>query len=89
MTIYHKGDTIRLKASFYTFAGVLADPSTVTCTIYDSGGVVVTTGSATKETTGVFYYDYTTTTKGDFSFEFTGTLETKPILSRDYFSVGW
>jgi len=85
----HKGDTIRLKASFYTFAGVLADPSAVTYTVYDSDRDVVVTGTATKESTGVFYYDYTTTDVGDYTFEFSGTLETKTILSRDEFSVAW
>jgi len=85
----HKGDTIRLKASFYTFAGVLADPTTVTYTVYDDAETVVTTGNATKETTGVYYADYTTTVRGTFSYEFSGTLESKSILSRDYFAVIW
>ena len=89
MTSTHKGDTIRLKASFYTFAGALADPSDVSVTIYDSSRTVLVTGIPTKEVTGVYYYDYTTPAEGRFPFEFTGTLEGKTILARDGFSVGW
>jgi hypothetical protein len=88
-TSVHKGDTVRLKASFYTFAGVLADPTTVSYTVYDDAETVIVTGTASKESTGVYYYDYTTTVRGVFSYEFNGTLETKTILSRDYFAVIW
>ena len=44
---------------------------------------------ATKDTTGVYYFDYTTTALGSFSFEFSGTLEGKAILSRECFVVIW
>ena len=85
----HKGDTIRLKASFYTFAGVLSDPTTVTIKIYDEGKTLIKSGTPTRESAGIYYYDYTTVADGKMSFEFSGSLEGNAILSRDYFSVGW
>jgi hypothetical protein len=89
-TQVHKGDTIRLKASFYTFAGVLADPASVTCTVYDNSETpIIEPAVATKDSTGVYYFDYTTTALGSFSFEFSGTLEGKAILSRECFVVIW
>lgn len=89
MTTYHVGDTIRLKASFSTFAGVAADPLTTTCKIYDTWKKVLVTATATNESVGVYYYDYTTTTEGIFTYEFSGALESKTILARDTFTVGW
>ena len=85
----HKGDTIRLKASFYTFAGDLANPSAVTAKVYDANHVLSATLVATYESTGVYYADYTTVLEGNFSYEFAGTLESKTILSRSTFIVGW
>ena len=85
----HKGDTIRLKASFYTFADVLADPTSVTAKVYDKNHVLSATLTPVNESTGVYHADYTTVLEGTFSYEFAGTLESKTILSRSTFIVGW
>lgn len=91
MTVYAKGDTIRLKAAFYTYAGVLTDlASAPSVTIYTfSDHTTVTTGTGTKESTGTYYYDYTSTAEGSYIYEFSGTLESKTILRRGAFSVGF
>jgi len=88
MTI-HKGDTIRLKASFYTFAGALANPESVTCKVYNNSRNLMATPTAVYSSTGIYYADYTTAIEGMFTYEFTGTLEGSSILSRDGFVVGW
>lgn len=87
---YYVGDTLRLTATFYTFAGVLADPTTVVVNIYDiNRTLLVTAAAATKDSTGVYHYDYTTTVEGRLAVEFTGTLETKTVLTRTAFTVSW
>jgi hypothetical protein len=94
MSKIYQGDTVRLKASFYNFAGALADPDagTVTLRIYDAGRTLLETvanSSITKSSTGVYYYDYTTTAAGDLSYEFSGTLEGSTVLGRQMFEVEW
>ena len=85
------GDTIRLNASFYTFAGALADPDVVTVKIYSYiGKNVLATGTATKSSTGVYYYDYTVPDeKGDLVYEFSGTLENLPSVGRARIEKQW
>lgn len=87
---YHKGDTIRLKATFYTFAGVLADPTGVTVKIYNEARQVVDQASGasiTNPSVGVYYYDYTTDAEGEFTYEFSGLGEGTTILRRGVFVV--
>ena len=91
---YYKGDTLRLKAAFYNFAGEVADLAggSPTLKIYDDHQVLLTTvapASITKEagSTGVYYYDYTTTQVGKLTFEYSGSLESSPVLGRSNFNV--
>ena len=88
------GDTIRLNAMFETFAGVGADPTTVTLTIFD--GLKNTLVSATTtsnidngSTDGAFYYDYETVNEGIHFYEFEGTLESHTITDKGTFYVTW
>lgn len=90
MTTYTMGDTIRLKATFTTWAGVATDPTTPALKIYDESETVILTKTATdltKSATGVYYYDYTTTAKGLYYYEFSGTLESTVELERAEFYV--
>jgi hypothetical protein len=87
---YHVGDTIRLRASFYTFAGVLADPTNITVKVYDAKRNVVAQASGASienPSTGVYYYDYTTDDEGEFTYEFSGLGEGTTILRRGIFVV--
>jgi hypothetical protein len=88
MTI-HNGDTIRLKATFYTFAGVLSNPTTVTCKVYNTNKNIMATLTPVYSSVGVYYADYTTAIEGMFTYEFSGTLEGSTILSRGSFTVSW
>lgn len=86
------GDTVRLRSSFYNFAGELADPTSVTITIYDGDKVVlVNAGATTKESTGIYYYDYTvpSTSPDPLVYEFSGTLESHVSLSRATINRKW
>jgi hypothetical protein len=91
MTFY-KGDTIRLKATFYTYADVLSDLSSgsPTLKVYDDHEILVSTiapASVTHGTTGVYYYDYTTDRTGKHIYEYSGTLEGSTVLGRGTFNV--
>ncbi len=88
MTTYYKGDTIRLKGSFYTWADVLTDLSAApTVNIYNGEETLLTTGTATKESTGVYYYDYAPSSVGNYIYEFSGTSASAAMIRRDRFSV--
>jgi hypothetical protein len=89
---YYKGDTLRLKATFYTYAGDLSDLSSgsPTLKIYDDHEILIETvlpASVVHDTTGVYYYDYTTDRSGKHTYEYSGTLEGKTVLGRGTFNV--
>ncbi|MGE6259218.1 hypothetical protein ACQKCU_15150 [Heyndrickxia sporothermodurans] len=81
-----QGDTIRLKCHFRTFDNKSVDPSDVKLTIYNKDKAQVEQIPLTdsdKESVGVYFYDYTPASKLDeFIFEFAGSVNSKPILSR-------
>ena len=88
--VYYVNDTIRLTGTFYTWAGVLSDPTSVTVNIYDvTRTKLVTAATPTHSGTGVYYYDYTPTVEGKHTIEFTGTLEGKAIVMRKYVTIVW
>lgn len=68
------GETVTCKCTC-TVGGVLHDPATgVVIYIYDSAGTAVVNGVAVpKETTGIYPYDYQSTTLGTFRFLFVVT----------------
>ena len=85
------GDTIRLDVLFYSFAGALADPDTVTVKIYAHiGQQLLTTATASKTSTGVYYYYYTVPTEnGKLVYEFSGTMDGTPTLVRGIIESTW
>jgi len=88
MTNFHRGDTIRFKGTFYTYAGALQNLSAPpTVTIYDINENSLTSGASTLEGTGIYYYDYEPPDDGTFIFEFSGTLEGKTVIRRKKFTV--
>jgi len=90
---YYKGDTVRLKATFYNFAGSLSDlPSSPTLKVYDDHEILLSTvlpASITHGTTGIYYYDYTIPQVGRLIYEFSGTLESNTVLGRSTFNSVW
>ena len=84
MTIY-KGDTVRLQCHFKTFEGESVNPENVTLTIYDSTENQIEQFTDTNNPMlGVFFYDYSPASElNEFIFEFAGSVNNKPILSRD------
>jgi hypothetical protein len=88
--IYHFGDTIRIEAKFYTFAGVLADLAQApTIKMFDGGRTNITPEGAqtTRTGTGTYHYDYTMTKEGPITYEFAGSLENSAIVRRGTFMV--
>ncbi|MGG4039290.1 hypothetical protein [Heyndrickxia ginsengihumi] len=86
-----QGDTIRLKCHFKTFDGVLVDPSDVKLTIYKSDQTQIeqiSLDDTNRLDIGVYFYDYTPASElSEFIFEFAGSVNNKPILSRDMVEV--
>jgi hypothetical protein len=72
----HVNDPIRLGATF-AVSGVNTDPTTVSVTIRDPNGTSTTYTYADdevqKSATGVYYYDYTPTVGGTYTYEWVGT----------------
>jgi len=90
VTVVTSGNTIRLKATFYNFAGGLADlEGDPTLKIYTKAKVLVSTitTSIQHPSTGVYYFDRTTDTTGDMIYEFSGALEGTTTLVRGSYSV--
>jgi hypothetical protein len=76
MSIY-VGDVVRLQVSWYNLAGALADPTTITLNITPKGAARQTFtyagGAVQKSSTGVYYYDFTTTRAGDHQYRWAAT----------------
>jgi len=86
------GNTVRLKATFYNLAGAATDPdaSAVTLNIYDGNRTVVTTQPCTRESAGVYYYDYTIPAgAGPLHWEMAGKMATLPVVGRDKLEREW
>lgn len=88
-TLFEVGNTIRAYGTFRSntitvsdgapviTASALADPTTVTLTVTDPGGVRTTYAYAesevTKDSTGVYYRDIPLVLPGEWSIRWTGT----------------
>lgn len=59
MREYDAGETAYIEIETRDKYDVLVDPSSVTVDIFDSDGTKVSTGAATKEGTGNYFYTYT------------------------------
>lgn len=81
----YKGDTVRLQCHFKTFEGQSVNPDNVTLTIYDVNENQIEQITDTNNSKlGVFSYDYEPASELDeFIFEFAGSVNNKPILSRE------
>jgi uncharacterized protein YfaS (alpha-2-macroglobulin family) len=61
----YRGSTVRIKNTITDFNGNLVDPDSQTITIYDSNNTQKQQfTSATQESTGVYYVDYTIPSDG-------------------------
>ena len=79
------GDTVTLKAEFYTKGGVLADPVNISLKFFDSLknqiGTTITIGSQHRISAGVYEYDYTVPSGyRNIFYEFAATQESTPQL---------
>lgn len=73
---YNIGDLLRLKATFTSLAGTNVDPSNITLKVKTPAGSVSTytyPSNITKESTGVYYYDYSVASSGTFYFNWSAT----------------
>ncbi|KQL54062.1 hypothetical protein AN964_11515 [Heyndrickxia shackletonii] len=81
-----QGDTVRLQCHFKTFDGKSVDPIDLKLTIYNSKKEQIEQiplDDTHKENVGIFYYDYSPASElNEFIFEFAGSVNNKPILSR-------
>lgn len=80
------GDTVTLKAEFYTKGGVLADPVNISLKFFDSLknqiGTTITIGSQHRISAGVYEYDYTVPSGySNIFYEFAATQESTPQLA--------
>ena len=86
------GDTVRAKITWTNWAtdgsGAPADPdsqSTTFTVYYGATMVQESTGAATREDIGIYYYDYTVPAGNDstsYVFEFSSNFSSKPQISR-------
>lgn len=86
------GDTVRAKIPWTNWAvdgsGSLVDPDgqATTFTVYNGSTLAeIATGAATRESVGVYYYDYTvpaSTESKSYVFEFSADFTSKPQVSR-------
>ena len=85
-TTVYTGDTIRIKGTFKNDSNVLtdADNNSVTFTIYDyETQKSVYTHAATRQSAGVYYYDYTIpNSEKKYIVELKGDFSLLPQLSR-------
>lgn len=88
------GSTVRLKCEFRTFAGSLADPSSVVLRVYNGLREIleeITLGPENRSGTGEYYYDYTVPDNvvGPLYIEFSGLLEGSPAVGRISLQQRW
>jgi hypothetical protein len=87
------GDTVKLGGEFRTWNGIYADPTAITLTIYDKARRVIETVSITnanKVSLGIYEYEYVVPAGvGDLEYEYSGTLEGKPITGRAVLVREW
>jgi len=85
------GSVIRIKGVFKDFGDNLVDPANTKLVIYDKNYKTLETKSGlTKESTGVYYYDYTTifsVKDKQYYCEISGDVDGKPIVCRDTFTT--
>ena len=86
------GDTVRLKAEFKNWIGVLESPEDVKLKIYrNRNELIETIVDITPVSTGKYQYDYTIPDDASrrMYFEYSGTFEGKPIVGRMKIATKW
>ncbi len=85
------GSIIRIRAVFKDLEDNIVDPSNTKLVIYDKNFKKIKTVSGlTKESTGVYYYDYSTIfSEKDKQYycEISGDVDGKQIICRDTFTT--
>lgn len=85
------GDSVRLRVRFRTFNGNAVDPTDVTLRILDGNDYSeiesISSADINKIDVGVYEYDYVVPSGESESlvYEFSGSFNSKPILSRGCF----
>ena len=87
--MYALGTPAHLTASFTDSAGTLVDPTTVTVaiTLPDGTTPVGSPFAATRDSTGEYHYDYTTTAAGIYQYYFAGSGTVTVVQVSDVFTV--
>jgi hypothetical protein len=73
---YNIGDLLRLKSTFTSLAGTNVDPTTIVLKVKNPAGSTTTytyPTHITKESTGVYYYDFNVTVTGLHYFNWAGS----------------
>lgn len=87
------GDTVRLKVHFKTFTGQAVNPVNISLRIYDDAKNLIEEipiDDTHKLDVGIFYYDYVPASElNEFIFEFAGSYNNKPILSRGKVTISF
>jgi hypothetical protein len=85
------GDTVKLKATFCNWNGEYSNIADIKCTIYnDKKNVITTITDIINADTGKYECLYTVPDGyNGIIFEFSGVLNNKPIINRQYLSVKW
>lgn len=85
-TTVYTGDTVRVKGTFKNQSNTLidADSNSVTFNIYNADSLkIVTTAAATRQSAGIYYYDYTVpAAEIKYIVELKGNFSALPQLSR-------
>jgi hypothetical protein len=73
---YNIGDLLRIRATFTDIAGAVADPTNVTLKVKAPSGTITTytyPGTVSKESNGIYYYDFPVTASGVHFYNWAGT----------------
>ncbi|SCZ80401.1 hypothetical protein SAMN03080599_02252 [Acidaminobacter hydrogenoformans DSM 2784] len=91
LAMAYTGDTIRLYGRFYNWTDILADVTSPEVVIYDGKRNQIIAGIPTKESTGVYYYEYLipSSYSDPLIFEMSGILEGSTILARSTIERRW
>ena len=69
---YHLGDIVRLSARF-ELSSVLTDPTAVTLKLIPPSGTAFYVSPITKDSVGLYHYDYTPPILGTYKYRYYGT----------------
>lgn len=93
--VYEIGNTARIKATVKNFDDVILDPDQsegiyqITITISRLGTVYVDGETMTRESEGIFYYDWDTSDMdvGQYLVKIRATVDSKSVLNSEYLDL--